>query len=295
MSSEASRIGDQCKDCRMIFPSFEQIQPPLTTAGATPRVSTRARPRGLAGGRARSAFRLELRGGRALSPRGRCALGPWVSGFGRSAGSANAHPPRRRSVAMCRRSPGSSGTRRFSRRRNAMTAAELRRGHRVGLREFLTLSRSRWLSGVLPEVPVAVCKAFAKMAVSIMPKEELESFEDTIEWVANPDHEFDVSLMGGLGGYLHHIPAFSPIPWAARAKDRRRGADALHGLLPRHVGRRRRGPRASLRRETKTSTPLPSFCRGSVPRRRSATSAARPPAFRSRCRPPSLNGRWPRR
>lgn len=51
-------------------------------------------------------------------------------------------------------------------------------------------------------------KSLIRMALSIMPEDELPGFADTIEWVGNPDHEFDSGLFGGAGCLLYrvHVP-----------------------------------------------------------------------------------------
>ena len=57
-------------------------------------------------------------------------------------------------------------------------------------------------------IPIAAYKSLIRMALSIMPEQELSSFTDTIEWVNNPDHAFDRSLFGGAGclAYQTHVP-----------------------------------------------------------------------------------------
>ena len=73
-------------------------------------------------------------------------------------------------------------------------------------------------------ISIAAYKSFIRMAVSIMPEEELASFTDTIEWVGNPDHQFDSSLFGDFGClvYQTHVPY--PVGWTSLA--RRKEADA---------------------------------------------------------------------
>ena len=74
------------------------------------------------------------------------------------------------------------------------------------------LSR-RW-----PPASLAVFKFLTKTALAIMPDEELDFFHDAIEWVCNPDHEFDGSTFGGLGGFLHQNPDPSGASWVALAR-----------------------------------------------------------------------------
>jgi hypothetical protein len=51
-------------------------------------------------------------------------------------------------------------------------------------------------------------KAMVRMALLVLPKEELADFTDTLEWVGNPDHQFDSGLFGGVGclAYQTHVP-----------------------------------------------------------------------------------------
>lgn len=69
-----------------------------------------------------------------------------------------------------------------------------------------------------PRLSVAALKGFAKIALSIMPRRDLAAFGDTIEWVSNPDHDFDSGLLGAAGGYLHLSPEPSSPPWVALAR-----------------------------------------------------------------------------
>jgi len=57
-------------------------------------------------------------------------------------------------------------------------------------------------------IPIAAYKCLSRMALSLMPEQELSSFTDAIEWVSNPDHEFDRSLFGSAGClvYQAHVP-----------------------------------------------------------------------------------------
>jgi hypothetical protein len=57
-------------------------------------------------------------------------------------------------------------------------------------------------------ITIAAAKSLIRMALSIMPEQELSSFTDTIEWIGNPDHEFDSSLFRGAGClvYQAHVP-----------------------------------------------------------------------------------------
>jgi hypothetical protein len=69
-------------------------------------------------------------------------------------------------------------------------------------------------------VPVAALKALARFGLAVMPEEELHHFADTLEWVANPDHERDAApaRADGLGCqvYITPVPVGSPFLSLAR-------------------------------------------------------------------------------
>lgn len=69
-----------------------------------------------------------------------------------------------------------------------------------------------------PFVPIAAFKAFVRMGLAIMHGREIESFEDAIEWVSNPDHEFDARAFHGLACLVHALTDPVPIPWVALAR-----------------------------------------------------------------------------
>jgi hypothetical protein len=69
-----------------------------------------------------------------------------------------------------------------------------------------------------PGISVAALKGLVRTALAVLPGDELHSFEDTIEWVGNPDHEFDVRLFGEVGCDLHVLPAPLAHPWIALAR-----------------------------------------------------------------------------
>jgi hypothetical protein len=64
-------------------------------------------------------------------------------------------------------------------------------------------------------VSIAAFKALIRMAISIMPEEELTYFTDTIEWVSNPNHEFDSFLLGDPRCLIcqTHVPY--PMGWTS--------------------------------------------------------------------------------
>ncbi len=79
--------------------------------------------------------------------------------------------------------------------------------------------------GASPPMPVAAFKGLTKMALSLVPQPELEFFPDTLEWIANPDHDADRGAFAGLGlgCYVHQAGPFRA-PFVALA--RRREDDA---------------------------------------------------------------------
>ncbi|MGE5754490.1 MAG: DUF2934 domain-containing protein [Planctomycetaceae bacterium] len=69
-----------------------------------------------------------------------------------------------------------------------------------------------------PSIPIAAFKCLVKMALAIMPEDELPSFEDTIEWVCNPIHRQDFSVFRGLSCRVYLTPVPIPAPWASLAR-----------------------------------------------------------------------------
>jgi hypothetical protein len=57
-------------------------------------------------------------------------------------------------------------------------------------------------------ITMAAYKAMVRMALSILPEEDLADYTDTLEWISNPDHEFDSGLFEGVGclAYETHVP-----------------------------------------------------------------------------------------
>ncbi len=68
-------------------------------------------------------------------------------------------------------------------------------------------------------ISVAALKAFVRMALAVLPASEIQHFGDTIEWVANPDHGLDSTLLDGLGCLVYRTP--TPVPSASFALARR--------------------------------------------------------------------------
>jgi hypothetical protein len=67
---------------------------------------------------------------------------------------------------------------------------------------------------VMPYVPIAAFKGLTRMALACLPLAELAEFEDAIEWVGNPDHDFDAGTFGPLTCDLHVFATPFPTPWA---------------------------------------------------------------------------------
>lgn len=67
-------------------------------------------------------------------------------------------------------------------------------------------------------ISIGAYKALIQIAISIMPEHELAGMTDTIEWVSNPDQDFDSHLFGGLAclAYQVHVPFAAG--WAALAR-----------------------------------------------------------------------------
>jgi hypothetical protein len=69
-----------------------------------------------------------------------------------------------------------------------------------------------------PSIPIAAYKCLVKMALAILPEDELPSFEDTIEWVCNPNHRQDFSVLRGLSCRVYLTSHPIPAPWASLAR-----------------------------------------------------------------------------
>jgi hypothetical protein len=64
-------------------------------------------------------------------------------------------------------------------------------------------------------ISIPAYKGLIRIALTLMPEAELSAFTDTIEWVGNPDHDFDRSLFGGVGCLLYEVYEPSTRPWAS--------------------------------------------------------------------------------
>jgi hypothetical protein len=71
-------------------------------------------------------------------------------------------------------------------------------------------------------ITIGAFKSLIRMALCIVPEGELAGFTDTIEWVCNPDHEFDGRLFGGTGCLVYRTQVPFPLGWirlACRTQD----------------------------------------------------------------------------
>jgi hypothetical protein len=81
---------------------------------------------------------------------------------------------------------------------------------------------ARAVTGDLPRpglsIPVPAYKFLVKMALSIMPEDDLPSFEEAIEWVCNPNHGQDLGAIRGLSCRVYLSPLPIPSPHASLAR-----------------------------------------------------------------------------
>jgi len=68
-----------------------------------------------------------------------------------------------------------------------------------GLSRFLLAGPS---SG-LPGIGVDAFKGLVKLALAIMPAADLDDHEETVEWISNPDHDFDLNVFRDLTCAVH--------------------------------------------------------------------------------------------
>jgi len=64
-------------------------------------------------------------------------------------------------------------------------------------------------------VPVLVLKCLVKMALAVLPHEELPYFDSTIRWLLNPNPKCCLEYMRGAGCYKYFIPEFVQKPWVS--------------------------------------------------------------------------------
>ena len=67
-------------------------------------------------------------------------------------------------------------------------------------------------------IPVDAFKGLTKLALAVMPASDLDDHEETNDWVANPDHGFDLNVFRGLACVLHQSPRDFPASWSALAR-----------------------------------------------------------------------------
>ncbi|AMV36822.1 DUF2934 domain-containing protein [Planctomyces sp. SH-PL62] len=67
-------------------------------------------------------------------------------------------------------------------------------------------------------VSIGAYKSLVRMAIAIMPARELGHFADTLEWVGNPDHDFDSSLFSGTGCLVYRTHSAHAIPWVSLSR-----------------------------------------------------------------------------
>ena len=79
-------------------------------------------------------------------------------------------------------------------------------------------------------IPIGAFKGLVRLALSLLSREDLETYEDAIEWISNPDHEFDRNAFADLRCLLHLAGSSSPTPWAALIR-RTDHAEALPYLV----------------------------------------------------------------
>lgn len=62
-------------------------------------------------------------------------------------------------------------------------------------------------------VPVAIYKCLAKMALTVMPEEELGNFKDTLTWINEDDHDKTSFKFGNLVSFMSIAPGAIPYPF----------------------------------------------------------------------------------
>jgi hypothetical protein len=60
---------------------------------------------------------------------------------------------------------------------------------------------------------LAVYKSLVTSALLMMPEQELAYFQDTLEWLNNPDHEYDAGLFAGTCCHLYAASFTDSPPW----------------------------------------------------------------------------------
>jgi hypothetical protein len=65
---------------------------------------------------------------------------------------------------------------------------------------------------------LAVFKSLVTSALLIMPEQEVAYFTDTLEWVNNPDHEYDAGLFGGTYCHVYRAPFLNERSWVSLSR-----------------------------------------------------------------------------
>ena len=72
-------------------------------------------------------------------------------------------------------------------------------------------------------ISVAAFKGLVKLAISVMPVDQLDDYEETIDWVGNPDHDFDLSVFRDMACVIHPVSSPFPASWSALAEKTEEG------------------------------------------------------------------------
>lgn len=85
---------------------------------------------------------------------------------------------------------------------------------------FVRGSRPGSAEGGMARAPLTIgaLKYLTRLALAILPDDELDFFSDAVEWVVNPDHDLDGDAFGSLGCLVHPAPGSAASPYAALAR-----------------------------------------------------------------------------
>jgi hypothetical protein len=86
----------------------------------------------------------------------------------------------------------------------------------AALARFVGLGSAR--SATRDTIPVDAFKGLTKLALAVMPASDLDDHEETRDWVANPEHDFDLNVFHGLACVVHDAPKPFPACWSALAR-----------------------------------------------------------------------------
>ena len=83
-----------------------------------------------------------------------------------------------------------------------------------------------WAAPESLSISIAAAKALTRTALAILPPPILDEFPDACEWVENPDHDGDPSILGALVGARVFLgPGACHAPWSAIARRKRDDED----------------------------------------------------------------------